>query len=85
MRVKTFRIRIFAGLCAALSVGACASFSNAGGFDAYGYLSPAPTGEGEFIGNYETRAECDAAAEAWMSRQVVGNPVSAECYPVDRR
>lgn len=51
---------------------------------AQGYLSPAPTGTPEIIGVYETKAECVAAGEAWMSRQVVGNPVYADCLPTDR-
>jgi hypothetical protein len=51
---------------------------------AQGYLSPAPTGTPEIIGVYETEAECVAAGEAWMSRQVVGNPVYADCLPTDR-
>ncbi len=64
---------------------ACSTLSNPAGFDAYGYLSPSPTVEGEFIGNFSSRTECEAAGDAWMSQQVVGNPVRAECYPVDRR
>lgn len=51
---------------------------------AQGYLTPGPTGNPEIIGVYETEAECVAAGEAWMSRQVVGNPVYADCLPVDR-
>lgn len=51
---------------------------------AQGYLTPGPSGEPEIIGVYETEAECAAAADAWMSRQVVGNPVYADCLPVDR-
>ena len=51
---------------------------------ATGYLTPGPTGDGEIIGLYETESECRAAGEAWMSRQVVGNPVYADCLPVDR-
>ncbi len=64
---------------------ACSTLSAPAGFDAYGYLSPNPTADGEFIGNFPSRSECEAAGEAWMSQQVVGNPVHAECYPVDRR
>ncbi len=51
---------------------------------AHGYLSPAPTNNSEFIGVFENKIECNAAAEGWMSRQVVGNPVFAECLPVDK-
>ncbi|MFC2953344.1 hypothetical protein ACFOOP_15515 [Marinicaulis aureus] len=50
---------------------------------AQGYLSPAPTGEPEIIGVYDNEDDCVAAGEAWMSRQVVGNPVYADCLPVD--
>ncbi|MEO1136460.1 MAG: hypothetical protein AAFW68_07605 [Pseudomonadota bacterium] len=51
---------------------------------AQGYLTPGPTGQPEIIGIFETEAECVAAGQAWMSRQVVGNPVYADCLPVDR-
>lgn len=67
------------------AAAACATHADPAGFDAYGYLSPSPTAEGEFIGNFSSRAECEAAGDAWMSRQVVGNPVRAECFPVDWR
>lgn len=50
---------------------------------AQGYLSPGPTGEPDIIGIYDNEADCIAAGEAWMSRQVVGNPVYADCLPVD--
>ena len=45
---------------------------------------PGPSGEPEIIGVYDKEADCIAAGEAWMSRQVVGNPVYADCLPVDR-
>lgn len=50
---------------------------------AHGYLAPGPTGDSEIIGVFDDRAACDEAAENWMSRQVVGNPVFAECSPWD--
>ncbi|MEL7487529.1 MAG: hypothetical protein AAGJ87_09990 [Pseudomonadota bacterium] len=50
-----------------------------------GYLSPAPTTEPQFLGYFDTEDACEAEIDAWMSRQVVGNPVFAECLPVDRR
>ncbi len=83
-QIKTFRTAILFlsfGL-----LGACATQTNANGseFAAYGYLSPSPTSEGELIGVYSSRAECDKAGDGWMSRQVVGNPVRAECFPVDK-
>lgn len=51
---------------------------------AHGFLSPAPTGNSELIGVFENKTDCNAAAESWMSRQVVGNTVFAECLPVDQ-
>ncbi len=50
---------------------------------AQGYLTPGPSGNPEIIGLYASESECVAAGEAWMSRQVVGNPVYADCLPVD--
>ena len=35
------------------------------------------------IGVFEDRMNCNAAAEGWMSRQVAGNPVYAECEEWD--
>ena len=67
-------------------VTACATPApNDGNWAAHGYLTPGPTSEPEIIGVFKTQAECHAAGEGWMSRQVVGNPVFAECLPVDRR
>lgn len=50
---------------------------------AHGYLTAGPNSDPEIIGAYDSEAECRAAVEAWMSRQVVGNPVSGDCLPVD--
>ena len=79
-----FRTAIFLVLVS--SVGACATQSIQGGseFAAYGFLSPSPTSEGELIGVFSTEKECKEAATSWTSRQVVGNPVRAECLPVDK-
>lgn len=63
---------------------ACSSARLENSFDAYGFISPSDS-QGEFIGSYPSRKDCEIAAEGWMSRQVVGNPVRAECYPVDTR
>lgn len=52
---------------------------------AHGYLTPGPTSEPEIIGTFTSEAACLDAVDGWMSRQVVGNPVSGECLPVDRR
>ena len=81
---KVFRTAIFFA-CAALLVS-CASTSDRSveEYAAYGYLSPAPTTKPELIGIFETVKECEEAADGWASRQVVGNLVYAECYPVDR-
>ena len=69
-----------------LFTAACATGApNEGNWAAHGYLTPGPTSEPEIIGVFKTRAECHAAGENWMSRQVVGNPVFADCLPVDRR
>ncbi len=51
---------------------------------AHGYLTPGPNDDPEIIGAYDSQAECRAAVEAWTSRQVVGNPVSGDCLPIDR-
>ena len=81
-----------AAALAALTFGAVACATQGGGpgasapgWAAHGYLTPGPTSDPEIIGAYASEAECMAAVEAWMSRQVVGNPVSGECLPVDRR
>lgn len=81
--------------CVAAMTAASACASAPGGGDpgegkyeewtAQGWLTPAPSGEPEIIGLYPTKRECVAAADAWMSRQVVGNPVYANCLPVDPR
>ncbi len=68
-----------------LSAACTTPAPNDGHWAAHGYLTPGPTSEPEIIGIFKTRAECHAAGEAWMSRQVVGNPVFADCLPVDRR
>ncbi|MEM8937347.1 MAG: hypothetical protein AAGC77_13165 [Pseudomonadota bacterium] len=73
---------------AVLTLGACATTENAGApetedvfWSAYGFMGPAPTGDAELIGTYFGKKACDAAAEEWMSTQVAGNPVYAECFP----
>lgn len=67
-------------------VTGCAALNSAANeqWAAHGYLTPGPTSEPELIGVFSSVKECEAAADAWTSRQVVGNPVFAECYPVDR-
>ncbi|NNE40120.1 MAG: hypothetical protein HKN14_04290 [Marinicaulis sp.] len=67
----------------ALAVAACATVVGADQYAAHGYLTPGPTSEPELIGVFDTVDECRDAADAWASRQVVGNPVHADCYPVD--
>ena len=52
-------------------------------YAAFGYMSPGPTGNAEVIGVFENQTDCNTAAERWMSRQVAGNPVFAECNEWD--
>ncbi len=84
----TIAIRI---LAAALTIAASACATAGGpieegpGWTAHGYLTPGMNGDPEIIGTYASEAECLDAVDGWMSRQVVGNPVSGECLPVDRR
>ena len=68
---------------AATTISSCATQSAQ--WAAHGYLTPGPTSEPEIIGVFDALSECNAAAEAWTTRQVVGNPVFAECYQVDRK
>jgi hypothetical protein len=79
-------------IAAALTFGAAACATDGAGpndagpeWAAHGYLTPGPTSDPEIIGAYASEAECREAVDNWMSRQVVGNPVSGECLPVDRR
>ncbi|NWG93669.1 MAG: hypothetical protein HXY21_14365 [Parvularculaceae bacterium] len=74
----------------ALALAACATGKDAASaadfyWTGHGYLSPGASGEPEIIGTFATEAECREAVDYWMSRQVVGNPVSGECLPTDRR
>lgn len=81
-RAKFFRV---AAIIFPLAASACATQQGAyQEWTALGYLTPGPTGEPEIIGLYETERECREAGEAWMSRQVAGNPVYADCLPTDR-
>ena len=82
-------IRLFV-LALTFGAAACATHGEApgeavAGWAAHGYLTPGPTSDPEIIGIYPSEAECLGAVDDWMSRQVVGNPVSGECLPVDRR
>lgn len=72
-------------VAAAALLGACATNGAAGRtqWAAHGYLTPGPNGDPEVIGAYDTEADCRAAVDDWMSRQVVGNPVSGDCLPID--
>ena len=77
--------RRLAVIAAALVLSACATSGAASGarWAAHGYLTPGSNGDPEIIGAYESEAACRAALDGWMSRQVVGNPVSGECLPID--
>ncbi len=69
---------------AAMMLAACATNAASGlRWAAHGYLTPGPNDDPEIIGAYDSEADCRAAVDAWMSRQVVGNPVSGECLPID--
>jgi hypothetical protein len=81
--ITKFRIAAIILSCGAAF--ACATQPNTvHEWTAQGYLTPGPTGIPEIIGVYDNEADCVRAGEAWMSRQVVGNPVYADCLPVDR-
>jgi hypothetical protein len=79
-----FRTATFMAVLIAAS--ACATTDSDGSkeFAAYGYLTPGPTSEPELIGLYPSMKECKAAGKAWMSQQIVGNPIFSECMPVDK-
>jgi hypothetical protein len=83
-------VRLIAAAALTFGVAACATKNgrpaDAGpGWTAHGYLTPGPTSDPEIIGTFASESDCRAAVDDWMSRQVVGNPVSGECLPVDRR
>ena len=73
-----------------IAASACATVDNNASDDALpkwsgnGYLTPGPTSEPEMIGLFVKKSACEAAIDDWKSRQVVGNPVFAECLPIDR-
>ncbi len=81
---KFFRTATFAALLIAASACATTDHNGADEFAAYGYLTPGPTSEPELIGLYASMKECKAAGKAWMSQQVVGNPIFSECMTVDK-
>ncbi|MFN3960585.1 MAG: hypothetical protein ACK4NP_11795 [Parvularculaceae bacterium] len=83
-RITIWRMGLLAA-GAALSGCATAAALRGERWAAHGYLTPGRNGDPEIIGSYDSQAECRAAVEAWMSRQVVGNPVSGECLPIDTR
>ncbi len=91
-----FRAKRNAVIAAAtIGLGACATphadqenlgpVESGPGWTAHGYLTPGMNGDPEIIGTFASERECLEAVDVWMSRQVVGNPVSGECLPVDRR
>lgn len=69
-----------------LGVAGCQSafFAKDEEWAAHGFMGPVAVGNSELIGVYDKREDCARAAEDWMSRQVAGNPVFADCYPVDK-
>jgi len=90
--VRVAAVFAFAALFAACATKPSLENDAEGGRDAAvaakwaanGWLSPGRESDAEIIGLYEERADCDAAVEAWLSRQVVGNPIHGECLPIDR-
>ncbi|MEQ1929536.1 MAG: hypothetical protein ABL957_03255 [Parvularculaceae bacterium] len=79
--MKASAHRVLAGLVTLL--GACASDGgDAERWVAKGWLNPTPQGQAEIIGEFEDRADCEAAVDDWLQSQVVGNPIHAECLPV---
>lgn len=80
-----------AAMAASLFVASCSTtapdgISGAGAeprWQANGYLSPWRNDNPDVIGQFVDRKSCVAAAEGWKSRQVVGNPIFAECLPID--
>lgn len=75
-----------AAMTLAVFLAACASVESepSEGWAAHGFMAPAPVGESEIIGLYVDRRACERAAEEWTERQVAGQPVFAECYPIDK-
>lgn len=67
-----------------ITASSCATQAPYQEWTAQGYLTPGPTGNPEIIGVFDNERECIAAGQAWMSRQVVGNAIFADCLPVDR-
>lgn len=78
-RPKIFCNAIWMGALVLLS--ACATPADGRQYGAYGYLSPGLNSDPELIGVFDSKDACEEAAEAWETRQVVGNPIHAECYP----
>lgn len=81
---KAVTFRRTALIMVAAALAACATAGGGTRWAGHGYLSAGPNGDPEIIGAYKTEAECRAAVEEWMSRQVVGNPVSGDCLPIDQ-
>lgn len=81
IRLAAVALTIGAAGCATHDAAPVAALN----WTAHGYLTPGATDDPEIIGTYASEADCQVAVDWWMSRQVVGNPVSGECLPVDRR
>lgn len=74
-------------LCgAALGAAACAGNGAPAEtpYVARGWFAQTPQGEAEIIGEFADRADCEAAVDDWLSRQLVGASVHGECIPADR-
>ena len=72
---------------ATIFLSACANFSGAGArqWTAHGFFSADQSDEPELIGVFDNLSDCNTAADAWETSQVAAQPVSADCFPVDRR
>ncbi len=85
MKLVNWLLAVALLACAAACATQGPAAETALNWTAHGYLTPGANSEPEIIGVYATESECREAVDWWMSRQVVGNPVSGECLPVDRR
>ena len=69
--------------CATKTIGDTTGAAAEPRWQANGYLAPGRTPDPEVIGQFRDKKACEAAAAEWMQRQVVGNPIFAECLPID--
>lgn len=65
-------------------VVACAGAPRELRYVAKGWLAETPQGEAEIIGEFVSRADCEAAIDEWLQSQVVGASIHAECLPAEQ-